>query len=180
MQNRHCRDITAPPTRPALRGCRSWATDHTPQRRFECACDHGPPSRAAFGPGLLPYLFVQAVFGFCLLEVINCTEYYGLLRERTASGRYERCAPRHSWNSDNVATNVFLYHLQRHSDHHADPTRRYQALRHFDEAPELPTGYAGRNGRARPARASRRARRGSGYRTTGHAPTSVPPRRTSR
>jgi alkane 1-monooxygenase len=98
---------------------------------------------AAFGPGVLPYLLIQAGFGFCLLEVINYTEHYGLLRERTAGGRYERCAPRHSWNSDNVATNVFLYHLQRHSDHHANPTRRYQALRHFEEAPELPTGYAG-------------------------------------
>ncbi|CAM5320557.1 alkane 1-monooxygenase [Streptomyces tanashiensis] len=97
----------------------------------------------AFGPGVLPYLAVQAVFGFCLLEVINYTEHYGLRRERTASGRYERCAPRHSWNSDNVASNVFLYHLQRHSDHHAHPTRRYQSLRHFDEAPEMPTGYAG-------------------------------------
>ncbi|MFI1654227.1 alkane 1-monooxygenase [Streptomyces sp. NPDC020472] len=97
----------------------------------------------AFGPGVLPYLAVQAVFGFCLLEVINYTEHYGLKRERTESGRYERCAPRHSWNSDNVASNVFLYHLQRHSDHHANPTRRYQSLRHFDEAPEMPTGYAG-------------------------------------
>ncbi|MHC0428885.1 alkane 1-monooxygenase [Streptomyces sp. O3] len=96
-----------------------------------------------FGPGVLPYLLFQAVFGFCLLEVINYTEHYGLLRQRTASGRYERCAARHSWNSDNVASNVFLYHLQRHSDHHANPTRRYQALRHLDEAPELPTGYAG-------------------------------------
>jgi alkane 1-monooxygenase len=38
---------------------------------------------------------------------------------------------------------VLLYHLQRHSDHHANPTRRYQALRHFDAAPQLPTGYAG-------------------------------------
>ncbi|NBE55230.1 alkane 1-monooxygenase [Streptomyces boluensis] len=98
---------------------------------------------AAFGIEVLPYLLGQAVFGFCLLEVINYTEHYGLLRGRTASGRYERCAPRHSWNSNNVASNVFLYHLQRHSDHHANPTRRYQALRHFDEAPELPTGYAG-------------------------------------
>jgi alkane 1-monooxygenase len=98
---------------------------------------------AVFGPGVLPYLAIQAVFGFCLLEVINYTEHYGLLRERTESGRYERCAPRHSWNSDNLASNVFLYHLQRHSDHHANPTRRYQALRHFETAPELPTGYAG-------------------------------------
>ena len=38
---------------------------------------------------------------------------------------------------------MLLYHLQRHSDHHANPTRRYQALRHFDDAPQLPTGYAG-------------------------------------
>ncbi|MFI6642790.1 alkane 1-monooxygenase [Streptomyces sp. NPDC050504] len=97
----------------------------------------------AFGPAVLPYLAGQAVFGFCLLEVINYTEHYGLLRRRLENGRYERCAPRHSWNSDNVASNVFLYHLQRHSDHHAHPVRRYQSLRHFEEAPELPTGYAG-------------------------------------
>ena len=51
--------------------------------------------------------------------------------------------PEHSWNTNNVASNVLLYHLQRHSDHHANPMRRYQALRHFDEAPQLPTGYAG-------------------------------------
>jgi len=51
--------------------------------------------------------------------------------------------PEHSWNSNNVASNVLLYHLQRHSDHHANPTRRYQALRHVEEAPQLPTGYAG-------------------------------------
>jgi alkane 1-monooxygenase len=96
----------------------------------------------AFGPGIAPYLVIQAVFGFCLLEVVNYLEHYGLLRQREASGRFERCAPRHSWNSNNVCTNVFLYHLQRHSDHHANPTRRYQALRHVEEAPQLPAGYA--------------------------------------
>ena len=42
-----------------------------------------------------------------------------------------------------MASNVLLYHLQRHSDHHAHPVRRYQALRHVEEAPQLPTGYAG-------------------------------------
>ena len=51
--------------------------------------------------------------------------------------------PSHSWNSNNIGTNVLLYHLQRHSDHHANPTRRYQTLRDFPEAPVLPTGYAG-------------------------------------
>jgi len=98
---------------------------------------------AAFGIGILPYLLLQAVFGFSLLEVVNYLEHYGLLRERREDGvRYERTQPRHSWNSDNVSSNVLLYHLQRHSDHHAHPTRRFQALRHFDEAPELPSGYA--------------------------------------
>jgi alkane 1-monooxygenase len=98
---------------------------------------------AVFGPVVLPYLLVQAIVGFSLLEVVNYLEHYGLLRQKRDDGRYERCAPRHSWNSNNVATNVLLYHLQRHSDHHANPTRRYQSLRHFDEAPQLPTGYAG-------------------------------------
>ncbi len=97
----------------------------------------------AFGPVVLPYLLIQAVVGFCLLEVVNYLEHYGLLRARGEDGRYERTRPEHSWNSNNVASNVMLYHLQRHSDHHANPVRRYQALRHDDEAPQLPTGYAG-------------------------------------
>ena len=96
-----------------------------------------------FGVVVLPYLLLQAVVGFSLLEVVNYLEHYGLLRQRKEDGRYERCLPEHSWNSNNVASNVLLYHLQRHSDHHANPTRRYQALRHVDEAPQLPTGYAG-------------------------------------
>jgi alkane 1-monooxygenase len=96
-----------------------------------------------FGPVVLPYLLLQAVVGFSLLEVVNYLEHYGLLRQKREDGRYERCLPEHSWNSNNVASNVLLYHLQRHSDHHANPTRRYQALRHVDEAPQLPTGYAG-------------------------------------
>jgi alkane 1-monooxygenase len=98
---------------------------------------------AIFGLVVLPYLLLQAAVGFSLLEVVNYLEHYGLLRQKREDGRYERCAPRHSWNSNNVASNVLLYHLQRHSDHHANPMRRYQALRHCDEAPQLPTGYAG-------------------------------------
>jgi alkane 1-monooxygenase len=97
---------------------------------------------AIFGLVVLPFLLIQAL-GFSLLEVVNYLEHYGLLRQRKEDGRYERCRPEHSWNSNNVASNVLLYHLQRHSDHHANPTRRYQALRHVEEAPQLPTGYAG-------------------------------------
>ena len=101
---------------------------------------------AWLGPQLLSYLLIQAVVGFSLLEVVNYMEHYGMLRRRVGVGerqRYERVDPTHSWNSNNIATNVLLYHLQRHSDHHANPTRRYQALRDFEESPVLPTGYAG-------------------------------------
>ena len=100
---------------------------------------------AWLGIGLLPYLILQAVVGFTLLEAVNYLEHYGLLRERVGVGdreRFERVEPRHSWNANQVTTNVLLYHLQRHSDHHANPTRRYQALRDDADAPTLPAGYA--------------------------------------
>ena len=97
---------------------------------------------AVFGLALIPYIVISAVFGFTLLETVNYLEHYGLLRQKLESGRYERCAPVHSWNSDHIVTNLFLYHLQRHSDHHANPTRRYQTLRSMAGAPNLPSGYA--------------------------------------
>ena len=92
---------------------------------------------------MLGFLLFQGVYGFSLLEVVNYLEHYGLCRKKLDNGRYERCQPHHSWNSNHIVTNVFLYHLQRHSDHHANPTRSYQSLRHFDGLPELPSGYAG-------------------------------------
>ncbi len=101
---------------------------------------------AVLGWQILPLLVIQAIVGFSLLEVVNYMEHYGMLRQKVGVGdrqRYERVDPSHSWNSNNIATNVLLYHLQRHSDHHANPTRRYQALRDYEESPVLPTGYAG-------------------------------------
>lgn len=92
---------------------------------------------------ILGFLVFQGVYGFSLLEVVNYLEHYGLCRQKLENGQYERCQPHHSWNSNHIVTNVFLYHLQRHSDHHANPTRSYQSLRHFDGVPELPSGYAG-------------------------------------
>ncbi|TCW86633.1 alkane 1-monooxygenase [Burkholderia sp. SRS-46] len=97
---------------------------------------------ALFGTIAIPFLLIQAAYGASLLEVVNYVEHYGLGRAKLPSGRYERCTPQHSWNSNHVVTNLFLYQLQRHADHHANPTRSYQALRHFDHAPQLPAGYA--------------------------------------
>lgn len=95
-----------------------------------------------FGKSTLPYLIAQSAYSIGLFEVINYIEHYGLLRQKDENGKYERTMPEHSWNNNNIVTNLFLYQLQRHSDHHAYPTRPFQALRHFDEAPELPSGYA--------------------------------------
>lgn len=95
-----------------------------------------------FGKKLLPYTVTQAFYGISLFEIINYIEHYGLKRQQQPDGGYARTLPEHSWNSNNIVTNLFLYQLQRHSDHHAFPSRPFQALRHFDEAPELPSGYA--------------------------------------
>ncbi|MGL5861051.1 MAG: alkane 1-monooxygenase [Phycicoccus sp.] len=94
------------------------------------------------GPQVLLFLVVQAVVGLTLLEAVNYVEHYGLLRQRDEHGRYERVRPVHSWNNNHVVTNLLLYQLQRHSDHHENPARRFVALRHVDEAPQLPAGYA--------------------------------------
>lgn len=98
---------------------------------------------AWLGPAVLPFLAVQAFYGASLLEVINYIEHYGLGRRKLASGRYERCMPEHSWNANHRLSNLLLFNLQRHSDHHAHPSRSYPALRNLEGAPQLPTGYAG-------------------------------------
>lgn len=85
----------------------------------------------------------QALMAFTLLEIVNYVEHYGLHRRKLDNGRYERTTPHHSWNSNFLLTNLFLFHLQRHSDHHAYAKRRYQVLRHFEDSPQLPNGYAG-------------------------------------
>ena len=91
----------------------------------------------------LPFLVVHHALAYFQLTSANYIEHYGLLREHDARGRYERCQPYHSWNSNHILSNLVLFHLERHSDHHTHPLRRYQSLRHFDDLPSLPNGYFG-------------------------------------
>ena len=84
----------------------------------------------------------QSFFAALALEIINYIEHYGLHRRVNEKGRFERVTPAHSWNSNYLLTNLALFQLQRHSDHHANPTRRYQILRSMEGAPNLPSGYA--------------------------------------
>ena len=139
---RSCRRGSSSASAASARACRFWSLRNDILNAWAMTVVLFAVLTAVFGWVVLPFLLLQAVFGFQLLEVVNYLEHYGLLRQKREDGRYERTEPRHSWNSNNVSSNVLLYHLQRHSDHHANPLRRYQALRHFDEAPELPSGYA--------------------------------------
>jgi alkane 1-monooxygenase len=129
----------------------TWQNVFCPVALTAAACIAGealaPRSPGLLGIGAGPtaalVVVVQAFLGFSLLEIVNYLEHYGLERRKLPNGKYERVTPLHSWNSNHLVTNGFLYHLQRHSDHHAWPARRYQTLRNFPEAPQLPTGYAG-------------------------------------
>ena len=98
---------------------------------------------ALFGPAMVPVLLLVAFWGAFQLTSANYIEHYGLVRQLLANGRYEPCQPRHSWNSNHIVSNLAVFHLQRHSDHHAHPTRSYQALRDFSQLPRLPSGYFG-------------------------------------
>jgi alkane 1-monooxygenase len=89
-------------------------------------------------------LFVlQAAVAIWQLELVNYVEHYGLTRKHLGEGKYEHVLPRHSWNAAHKASNWLLINLQRHSDHHYKPDRRFPLLQTYGEedAPNLPYGY---------------------------------------
>ena len=91
----------------------------------------------------LMWLIVQAFFAISFLELTNYVEHYGLTRKHLENGRYEHVQPHHSWNASHRVTNWLLINLQRHSDHHYKPSRRFPLLQTYTdaEAPQLPFGY---------------------------------------
>lgn len=92
--------------------------------------------------GLGLFLF-QAFIAVTLLELTNYIEHYGLTRKHLGNGKYEHVQPRHSWNASHRVSNWLLINLQRHSDHHYKPSRRFPLLQTYSEAdaPQLPLGY---------------------------------------
>lgn len=99
---------------------------------------------AALGGWLgLALFFTQAFTAVLYLELTNYVEHYGLTRRYMGDGKFEHVKPHHSWNADHVATNFMLINLQRHSDHHFKPNRRFPLLQTYapTEAPQLPFGY---------------------------------------
>lgn len=86
---------------------------------------------------------LQAGVAIWQLELVNYVEHYGLTRKHLGDGKYEHVKPQHSWNASQKASNWLLINLQRHSDHHYKPNRRFPLLQHHSEdaAPQLPYGY---------------------------------------
>ncbi|MHA3913912.1 alkane 1-monooxygenase [Halovulum sp. GXIMD14793] len=93
-------------------------------------------------PGLMLWIG-QAAVAIVYLELVNYVEHYGLTRKHLGDGKYELVKPHHSWNADHKITNFLLINLQRHSDHHYRPSRRFPVLQtyHKNDAPQLPHGY---------------------------------------
>lgn len=85
----------------------------------------------------------QAFIAVWQLELVNYVEHYGLTRKHLGDGKYEHVMPHHSWNAAHKASNWLLINLQRHSDHHYKPDRRFPLLQTYDtaQAPQLPYGY---------------------------------------
>ncbi len=127
----------------ARRGKSSWNPGNQILQSFAITALLSLALVLAFGWPMIPFLLLHNAFAWWQLTSANYVEHYGLLRERDATGKYERCQPHHSWNSNHVYSNLVLLHLERHSDHHTHPTRRYQSLRHYDDLPSLPSGYFG-------------------------------------
>ena len=96
-----------------------------------------------YGLDMVLVLIPVAIWGAFQLTSANYVEHYGIQRLKTANGNYENCQPHHSWNSNHLVSNLVLFQLQRHSDHHTHPGRSYQSLRDFPELPRLPSGYFG-------------------------------------
>ena len=124
-------------------GKSSWSIDNDILQSYAMSAVLQGALIYAFGWIMVPFLAAHNFWAWYQLTSANYIEHYGLLREKKGNGRYERCQPYHSWNANFIMTNLALFHLQRHSDHHANPTRRYQSLRNFEDIPELPNGYYG-------------------------------------
>ncbi|WP_114492296.1 alkane 1-monooxygenase [Candidatus Ulvibacter alkanivorans] len=94
-----------------------------------------------FGKVALFVAIAIGVIAALLLESINYIEHYGLSRQKTNSGRYERVKEIHSWNSNHILGRMMLYELTRHSDHHYRSHKKYQLLDCHETSPQMPYGY---------------------------------------
>jgi len=121
----------------------AWHSDNEIlQALLVTACIYGTLI-SLYGLKMVAVLIPVAIWGAFQLTSANYVEHYGIQRLKTSEGQYETCKPHHSWNSNHLVSNLVLFQLQRHSDHHTHPGRSYQSLRDYPELPRLPSGYFG-------------------------------------
>jgi alkane 1-monooxygenase len=130
-------------TRLQKAGKSTWSWHNTMLQSYAIAAVLQVGLMVAFGWLMVPFLAVHNIIAWWQLTSANYVEHYGLLRDKLPNGKYETPKPHHSWNANHVISNLATFHLQRHSDHHAYPSRRYQSLRNFEDLPQLPSGYSG-------------------------------------
>lgn len=127
----------------AQAGKRTWSLHNEILQSWALTLIVAAIVNALYGWIIIPFLLIHHWYGWYGLTQANYVEHYGLLRQKLPNGKYEPCAPRHSWNTNHIYSNLVSFHLQRHSDHHANALRPYQALRDFKDLPRLPSGYPG-------------------------------------
>jgi alkane 1-monooxygenase len=91
-----------------------------------------------FGFWAVGVYLIQCLFANFLLEYVNYTQHYGLIRKEK-----QRVSAMHSWDSDQFVSRFVLVDLSRHADHHAYAAKPYHTLDHMPQSPKLPSGYAG-------------------------------------
>ncbi len=90
-------------------------------------------------PGLLVWGLLSAHIQSQIL-LSDYVQHYGLTRDQRPDGRIGPVGLAHSWNTPHWFSSILMLNAPRHSDHHANPSRAFPALRLPDaaDAPRLP------------------------------------------
>lgn len=83
---------------------------------------------------------VISVVAWSQIEAINYMSHYGLTRKKDARGRLEKITPLHTWESNNKATNWFVFNTGKHSHHHTDQCAAHYELRLDHLGEYIPVG----------------------------------------
>ena len=69
-------------------------------------------------------------------------QHYGLTRRQDVNGKYEAVQVHHAWSVGLFIHDLAIFNLLRHGDHHINPQKHYQSLKHYDNTPEYPYNYS--------------------------------------
>ncbi len=97
-----------------------------------------------FTLGLQACLFflLQSIIAILILHIINYMQHYGLMRNKTSAGNYEKLNAHHAWNNGRQSNSLSLFQLENHADHHMHPGKSFHKLNHQENSPEQPAGYS--------------------------------------